>query len=110
MTASFAKRATVTASTKRLPAKSRGKVGAAVTNLSSFKCTPLDPVGTELRNQLQISTPVELLQTFTEGGLDILDGDILVVSSTEYPIQWVGDWTYRDSVYKHIVIANKKIA
>lgn len=84
--------ATVTASTKRPPAISSGIRGAATTNLSSLSCLPLDPVDAELRARVAIDTPHELLQTFVQDGLDIAEGDILVVDSTEYPIRAVEDW------------------
>ena len=86
--------ATVTASTKRAPAISSGKRGAAETNLSSLKCMPLDPIDPEIRRTLTLNTPHELLQTAVEGGLDIKEGDILVVGSSEYPIRAVGDWAW----------------
>ena len=92
MTTTFRLFATVTASTKRSPAISSGKVGAAVANLTSLRCTPLDPVDPELRQRLTLNTPHEILQCYTEGGLDIVEGDILTVSSTDYPIRAVGEW------------------
>jgi hypothetical protein len=82
----------VTASTKRPPVISSGKRGAAATNISSLRCTPLDPVDPEIRQRLILNTPNELLQTYTEGGLDIVEGDILTVSSVDYPIRAVGEW------------------
>ena len=92
MTSTFRLFATVTASTKRPPAISSGKRGAAATNISSLRCTPLDPVDPEIRQRLILNTPNELLQTYTEGGLDIVEGDILTVSSVDYPIRAVGEW------------------
>jgi len=59
---------TVTASTKRTPAISGGKRGAAETNVTSLKCTPLDPVDPGLRQRMALDTPHELLQTFVDGG------------------------------------------
>ena len=85
--------ATVTASTKRRPSASSGLIGAAATNLSSLSCTPLDPVDAELRQRIpRLAGKEELLETFCEGGLDIVEGDTLVVSSTDYPIRAVEDW------------------
>jgi len=89
---SFARLASVTASTKRPPTISSGKRGAPATNVASLKCTPLDPVDAELRQRLALDTPHELLQTFVDNGVDIVEGDLLVVGSTEYPIRSVGDW------------------
>ena len=90
----FARMATVTASTKRPPAMVSGIRGAAETNLSSLACLPLDPVDAELRGRMAIETPHEVLQTFVQGGLDIVEGDVLVVGSREYPIRAVEEWTW----------------
>lgn len=92
MTTTFRLFATTTASTKRSPAISSGKIGAATTSIASLRCTPLDPIDPELRQRMTINTPHELLQSFTEGGLDILEGDILTVAGTDYPIRAVGEW------------------
>lgn len=91
--ASFTKMATVTASTKRPPNVSGGKRGAPVTNIASLSVTPLDPISAELKERLGLESPMELLQTFADGSLDIKEGDILTVSGTDYPIRAIGDWT-----------------
>ena len=88
----FTRFATVSASTKRPPAISSGKRGAPVEKLASLACLPLDPVDAELRQRLGIDTPHEVLQTFTQNGLDIEEGDLLVVASVEYPIRAVEEW------------------
>ena len=88
----FALLATVTASTKRTPAIASGLFGAAVTSIASLSCTPLDPLTPEIAMRAGLGTPFEGLQTFTEKGLDIVEGDILTVSSKDYPIKAVGDW------------------
>ena len=93
---SFELMATVTASTKRRPAPSGGIIGAAETNISSLSCTPLDPVDPELRDMIPgLAGKGELLQAYIEGGLDIFEGDILVVDGSEYNIRAVGDWHWR---------------
>ena len=84
--------ATVTASTKRTPAIASGLFGTAAASIASLKCTPLDPLTPEVAMRAGLDTPHELLQTFTEGGLDIVEGDILTVSSKDYPVKAVGDW------------------
>ena len=97
MTSTFRLFATVTASTKRPPAISSGKRGVAATNIASLQCTPLDPVDSvdpEIRQRLMLNTPHEILQAFVEGGLDIVEGDILTVSSVDYPIRAVGQWLW----------------
>lgn len=107
---SFARAANVTASTKRPPTISGGKRGAPATNIESLSCTPLDPISPELAQRLALDTPHELLQTFVDTALDIREGDILVVSSTEYPIRAVGDWATAASMpaYKWLVIEDLK--
>lgn len=102
--------ATVAASTKRPPAKSSGKRGDPPTNLSALSCTPLDPVDAELRARIGLRGAMELLQTFVEGGLDIQEGDILVVGSTEYPIRSVGEWNWPadGTDYLHLVVEDLK--
>jgi hypothetical protein len=67
-TPSFRRMAVETASTKRPPALSGGKRGEAVTNLSGLKCTPLDPVSSEIQKRIALETPMELLQTFITDG------------------------------------------
>lgn len=89
----FALFATVTASTKRRPDAASGLIGAAAEKIASLKCLPLDPVDAELRQRIpRLAGKEELLETFVQAGLDIIEGDILVVSSTEYPIRAVEDW------------------
>ena len=67
-TLGFRRMANVTASTKRPPAISGGKRGEATTKLSGLKCTPLDPVSSEIRKRVALDTPMELLQTFLTDG------------------------------------------
>ena len=51
---SFARMASVTASTKRLPAVSGAKRGEPAENVASLKCTPLDPV----QDQVDLFPPI----------------------------------------------------
>ncbi|MBN1815327.1 MAG: hypothetical protein JXA14_26080 [Anaerolineae bacterium] len=93
--ASFARMATVTASTKRPPAFSNGKRGNPTAHLAGVACLPLDPLSPdEIRAITPAGRTQELLQTFCQGGLDIKEGDFLVVGSKEYPIKFVGEWTW----------------
>lgn len=98
---------TVEASTKRAPAISSGKRGTPTTNVSSLSCTPLDPVDAELRQRLALSTPHELLQTFT-GETDIREGDILTVDSTDYPIRACEEWDWRGATFLRLVVEDLK--
>lgn len=90
--ASFAAMATQLANTKRNPAAVAGKVGAPQTNLEGIWIVPLMPVSPEVAEQQQLRSPREAKQTFVETGLDIREGDRLVVDGTEYVIRAVGEW------------------
>ena len=59
---------TVTASTKRNPPIVDKKRGVPITNLTSIKSTPLDPASAEIQQRLALNTPMELLQTYVDGG------------------------------------------
>lgn len=98
---------TVTAGTKRAPAIAGGKRGTPVTQVASFLCTPLDPVDAEVRQRLGVQTPHELLQTFTKE-TDIVQGDILVVASVEYPIRSCAEWVWRGTTFRHLVVEDLK--
>lgn len=102
----FSRMATVSCSTKRPPALSGGKRGVPAENLTGLTCTPLDPVDPETAYRLEIETPHTLLQTFIQGDPDIKRGDVLVVSSTDYPIRAVSDWTWKDDVFVHLILEN----
>lgn len=109
---SFPEFATVSANTKRAPAISGGKRGTPTANLTSLNITPLDPVDPELRERLNLKAEHELLQTFIEDAddatIDILEGDLLTVAGTDYPIRSVAEWTWEDGVYYRLVVEDLK--
>jgi hypothetical protein len=107
---SFTTLAKVTASTKRPPATSGNKRGTPVANVLSLTCTPLDPAQADLIPQRLLETPLELLQTFVDNNVDIVEGDLLVVGSTEYPIRYVGDWAWRNTTYRYLLLEKLKRA
>ena len=80
-TSSFQRMTSVTASTKRPPALSNGlRSGTAVTNLSSIKITPLDPITAEVAERLALESPVRMLETFiadTTGFVHVIVEDLL---------------------------------
>ena len=93
--ASFTLRATETASTKRSPSLSGGKVGAAVENIASLKCYP--PV--QLRDPALVAhfaTKATSLvyETFVQDGLDIVEGDFLVLDGLDNPIRGVSSYPW----------------
>lgn len=78
----FRRMATKECSTKRSPAISSGKRGAAVSNLDGLSCTPLDPVSPDIQKRVALDAPLELLQTFVTDG----DGFVhLVVEDIKNP-------------------------
>lgn len=102
---SFTRWAVVDCSTKRAAAIAGGKRGVPAENLTGLKCTPLDIVDADVAARSGVSSPHELLQTFIEGNNDILNGDLLTVDSTDYPIKSIADWTHwRDGQWKHLIL------
>lgn len=89
----FQRMAVIDASTKRAQIVS-GQRGEPVMHIASLRCTPLDPVSSDLAQRVGLDSPYELLQTMTEE-TDVREGDVLVVDGVDYPIRAVGDWTWR---------------
>lgn len=106
--ASFARMATVTASTKRNPGVIGKQQGEPVTYIASLACTPLDPVDPEVRQTLGLGTPHLVLETFCDGSLDIREGDTLVVDGVDYPVRAAEVWAWGDSQYLHLIIEKLK--
>ena len=93
--AAFDKLATVTASTKRGGVVVGGLEQAPTTVIASLSCLPLDAVDPEVAQGFEELGFREILQTAVQGSLDIVEGDILTVSGTDYPIRAVSDWYWR---------------
>jgi len=106
--------ATTTASTKRRPAVSGGKVGAPVTNLASLSVVPLLPVSAETRESVQLESPREAKETYAFADSnntlpDVVEGDLLVVSGTEYVIKGVAEYSRPSGgSFLHIVCEEQK--
>lgn len=110
-TASFTLVASVDASTKREAAIASGKAGSPATNIASLKCTPLYPVAnaSEWRETLGLKTLVNLLQTFVQGDLDIIAGDVLVIDDKEYPVRFVNAYDFaRMDVRRQLILEDLK--
>jgi hypothetical protein len=91
---SFSLRASTTASTKRPPAVSSGKRGTPETNIANLSCYPLAPAMPELVDRLGLNAQGVYWETFTQGGLDIVNGDYLVIGTTEYPVRAAASWPW----------------
>lgn len=108
--ASFAELASVTASTKRSGGIASGLEASYAENIASLKCLPLDPVDADVAQGIEGLSFREILQTTVEGGLDIKEGDLLVVGATEYPIRLVKDWHWPpdNTDYRILYLEDKK--
>jgi len=104
----FDRMATVTASTKRRGAVVSGLEPAYTEEIASLACFPLDPVSPEIAMGVEGLSFREILQTAVEGGLDIVEGDLLIVGSIEYPIRAVEDWTWKGSTYQILLLEDRK--
>lgn len=106
----FARVATVTASTKRPPVIAGGKAGVPVTNISFLKCTrPVTPSNSrELEQTFQLSTLVTVKVVYVQDNLDIKTGDTLVISSGdfsgEFPIRNVASYPFGSDIRKELTI------
>lgn len=107
--------ATTTASTKRPPSLSGGKVGAPATNLASLLIVPLMPVSEATANTTRLDSPRTSFETFAFPGsdninLDVQNGDLLVVGSNEYKIVAVGEWERpSEGSFLHLVVEKLKV-
>lgn len=105
--ASFARFATTSASTKRNPAAAAGTVGVPATYLSGLLIVPLMPVSQEIIERYQLKSPRKSFVTFVEGAPDIAEGDVLVVSTAEYKVvgaePWPGDQAFYQLVVEKVI-------
>lgn len=108
--------ATITASTKRPPAATGGKVGAPAAYLHSLVIVPLLPATADLVDEAQLKNPREGKMTYifpsTGNTLpDIAEGDLLVVSGVEYLIHMVKEWPRPDGgSFLEILVTQRKVA
>lgn len=114
---SLKKLTTASYSTKRIPEKANGKIGAPVTHLQNVKCTPLQPTRESIFSQQgRINVPVEEMETYTQVSThidsgetvtqlpDIVGGDWIVDGSNEYHVKYVGKEPSTSSTLQFIQI------
>jgi len=107
--ASWDELASVTASTKRSGGTDADGLEIGYEeNIASLSCLPLDPIDPEIAQGVEGLSFREILQTATQGDLDIKENDILVVGSDEYPIRAVAEWEWKGSEYKVLTLENRK--
>ena len=109
MTTSFSKLATVTASTKRIPAIASGKIGSRAVNVVSLKCTPIDPLGTgsqpSFDNVDVLDAHSQLYVTYCESTTDIQQGDEFIVGTVSYTVRTVEDWAFDGANYLRVILS-----
>jgi len=97
---------TQTAAIKR-PPKPTGtpvKGGAMVVLHPAINCTPLDPVNAETAARAGLQTPHGVLRTFVDDGLDVREGDYLVVGGKDYPVRAASTWAWRGSSFQELIL------
>ena len=92
MSTGFSRMADTTASTKRNPPVSGGKITAPVTNLTALEILPLMPVSQETVQFYKLQSPRENYVTYTIGAPDVIEGDVLTVASVDYRVVAVQPW------------------
>ena len=108
MMPAFDRLATVTASTKRSAGIASGLEVGYTTEIVSLKCLPLHPVDPELLLGREGLAFHEVLQTAVDAGLDILEGDLLVIATVEYNIRSVAEWPWRGNSYAVLIVEQRK--
>ena len=93
----------LTASTKRNPAASGGKIAAPVAKLTSVAIATLRPVSAEIAEYYRLRSPREAFLTFAVGSPDILEGDLLTVGGVEYNVHVAQSWPTPDG-YVEIIL------
>lgn len=105
--ASFASIATVPANTKRATV-SGSKRGTPTAYLVGLSILPLDPVDAELRQRQDLQSNYRVSQTMVEGDLDIIIGDELTVSGTDYKIIGVEKWEYEGTYNMRLFVEDNE--
>lgn len=106
---SFERLATTTASTKR-SVKAGSQFGEPTSNLSGVACLPVMPIDPQVAATMNVEAPYELMETFVDGVIDIVEGDLMTVDGIEYRVRAVGDWpfAYSSTAYKALVLEEVK--
>ncbi len=114
MSLSFQRLATVAFSTKRQqPVVDSKRLGPQpyLTD-PALRCTPLDPADPggkgEFVARLITEATTQLLETMVDGELDIRAGDVLVARGREYPIKACGEWEWRGSIFRYLIVEDLK--
>ena len=109
--------ATLTASTKREPAPVGNIIGAPVTNIATLPITPLQSTNADmaLEASIQDASETKVTLCFVDGNgdpWDVEEGDILVVSGTEYTIRSVAEFNRpaSDMHYSRLIIQERKVS
>jgi len=102
----MATNATFAAMTSAVCSIKRNNLLGAGSTVTGYKCTPLAPVDAETKLRQDINTPYITWETHLQANPDIKKGDILIISSVEYPIYRVEKWPWlpNDDVWMRLVV------
>jgi hypothetical protein len=104
---SLSKMAYEHASTLRNPSVATSGVTLdPVTYLADVLVLPLMPVTDDIVKRYALSSPREAFVTYAVGNPDILEGDILVVDGSQYPVRAASPWephTYIEVIVDRVV-------
>lgn len=84
-------------------------MGDMAASETDFKCTPLDPLTAEVAQMTGIENFAELLQTYCQDGLDILEGDTFITGGITYKVRAVGEWMWRPRAANTLAIVLEEI-
>lgn len=106
---SFSYLTTATATTQREGAPASGIAGAMANSVVGFKCTPPTPLTPEVAKMVGIGAFAELLQTFVEGGLDIIPKDTFITGGITYYVRAVGEWYWEPKDSNNLAIVLEEV-
>lgn len=83
-----------TATTKRTPAASAGKIGQPVSKLTAFELSMVPmPVSPDVAEKYQLKSPRRAFETGAFAALDILEGDVLTTGGVDYHVRIAEKYT-----------------
>lgn len=108
---SFARIATVTATTQRAGGVDAGGLSGDMADVEvGFKCTPLFPLTPEVAQMAGLGEFAELLVTFADGDLNILEGkDTFIAGGKTYKVRAVGQWFWQPTSANRLMIILKEV-
>lgn len=99
---SFSRIATVTGTVKRNTGSGTTYAAATATGTTVY-ILPLMPVSPEIVLLYTISSPRESYVTYCQGAPNLIEGDVLTVSTVDHRVKAAGPWPTDNSYYEIIL-------